>query len=162
MNLYAKHKPDKLLPFLKRSHNYPIQEAFDICKRELFYPEMVYLLGRMGNTREALFIIIHNIKNIQMAIEFCKENDDADLWNDLINQSLDQPQIMTKLLDGIAGEFIVFICQCELSSFCQNWAVKLLSNFCQKLLCCHCKMLKINFVSPPHSVRLHKPWNPCE
>lgn len=65
---------------------------------------MVYLLGRMGNTREALFIIIENLKNIQMAIEFCKENDDADLWNDLINQSLDQPQIMTKLLDGIAGE----------------------------------------------------------
>lgn len=104
MNLYAKHEPDKLLPFLKRSHNYPIQEAFDICKRELFYPEMVYLLGRMGNTREALFIIIENLKNIQMAIEFCKENDDADLWNDLINQSLDQPLIMTKLLDGIAGE----------------------------------------------------------
>lgn len=70
---------------------------------------MVYLLGRMGNTREALFIIIHNLKNIQMAIEFCKENDDADLWNDLINQSLDQPQIMTKLLDGIAGEFKLYI-----------------------------------------------------
>lgn len=66
---------------------------------------MVYLLGRMGNTREALSIIIHNLKNIQMAIEFCKENDDADLWNDLINQSLDQPQIMTKLLDGIAGKW---------------------------------------------------------
>lgn len=38
-----------------------------------------------------------------MAIDFCKEHDDMDLWNELINQSLDRPEIMTKLLDGIAG-----------------------------------------------------------
>lgn len=108
VNLYAKYHHDKLLSFLKRSNNYPIQEALDICKRELFYPEMVYLLGRMGNTMEALSIIIHKLKDIQMAINFCKENDDMDLWNDLINQSIDKPQIMTKLLDGIAGKCLVF------------------------------------------------------
>lgn len=103
MNLYAKYDSKKLLSFLKRSNNYPIQEALDICKRELFYEEMVYLLGRMGNTSEALSIIIHKLQNIQTAIDFCKEHDDMDLWNDLINQSLDRPDIMTKLLDGIVG-----------------------------------------------------------
>lgn len=103
VNLYATYDRDKLLPFLKRSHNYRIQEALDTCKRELFYPEMVFLLGRMGNTTEALSIIVHKLQDIQMAIEFCKENDDMDLWNDLINQSVDKPHIMTKLLDGIAG-----------------------------------------------------------
>lgn len=40
-----------------------------------------------------------------MAIEFCKEHDDSDLWDDLINKSLDKPEIMTQLLDGIAGGF---------------------------------------------------------
>lgn len=103
VKLYAVYEPAKLLPFLKRSNNYPIQEAFNICKDKLFYPEMVYLLGRMGNTREALSIIIHKLKDIQMAIEFCKEHDDMDLWNDLINESVEKPYIMTKLLDGIAG-----------------------------------------------------------
>nr|XP_019538216.2 vacuolar protein sorting-associated protein 41 homolog [Aedes albopictus] len=103
VTLYAKYDPSKLLSFLKRSNNYPIQEAFDICKQKLFYPEMVYLLGRMGNTREALSIIIHKLEDIQMAIDFCKEHDDMDLWNDLINESVDNPYIMTKLLDGIAG-----------------------------------------------------------
>lgn len=103
VNLYAKYDSKKLLSFLKRSNNYPIQEALDICKREFFYEEMVYLLGRMGNTSEALSIIIHKLKNIQTAIDFCKEHDDMDLWNDLINQSLDRPDIMTKLLDGIVG-----------------------------------------------------------
>lgn len=103
VNLYAKHDSQKLLSFLKRSNNYQIQEALDVCKRELFYPEMVYLFGRMGNTKDALAIIIHKLDDIQMAIDFCKEHNDMDLWNDLINQSLDKPKIMTKLLDGIAG-----------------------------------------------------------
>lgn len=103
VNLYSKYAPDKLLSFLRRSNSYPIQEALDICKRELFYPEMVYLLGRMGNTHEALTIIIHNLEDIQMAIDFCKENDDMDLWNELIHQSLDRPDIMTKLFYGIGG-----------------------------------------------------------
>ncbi|XP_055903416.1 vacuolar protein sorting-associated protein 41 homolog [Eupeodes corollae] len=103
VNLYAKFDRDKLLSFLRRSNNYPIQEALDICKRELFYPEMVYLLGRMGNTSEALNIIIHKLKNIEMAIDFCKEYDDSDLWNNLIDESLENPEIMTTLLDGIIG-----------------------------------------------------------
>ena len=84
VKLYAAYAPDKLLSFLKRSNSYPIQEALDICKRELFYPEMVYLLGRMGNTSEALSIIIHKLNDIQMAIDFCKENNDMDLWRSIL------------------------------------------------------------------------------
>lgn len=43
------------------------------------------------------------INDIQMAIEFCKEHNDIDLWNSLINESIDKPFIMSKLLDGISG-----------------------------------------------------------
>lgn len=101
--LYAKYNRDKLLKFLKRSNSYPIEEALNICTEKLFYREMVYLHGRIGNTTEALTIIIRKLQDIQMAIDFCKEHNDMDLWNELINQSLDRPEIMTKLLDGIAG-----------------------------------------------------------
>lgn len=101
--LYAKYCRQKLLTFLKRSNSYPIEDALRICAQQLFYPEMVYLNGHMGNTIDALSIIITKLNDIQMAIDFCKEHDDMDLWNELINQSLDRPEIMTKLLDGIAG-----------------------------------------------------------
>ncbi|CAD6996770.1 unnamed protein product [Ceratitis capitata] len=101
INLYAKYEREKLLPFLKGSNHYPMQEALDVCKRELFYPEMVYLLGQMGNTIEALNIIIEKIKDIEMAIEFCKEHNDSDLWNILIDESVKEPEIVLKLLDGI-------------------------------------------------------------
>ena len=106
INLYAKYDREKLLPFLRRSRTYPIQDAYDVCRKEFFYPEMVYLLDRMGNTNEALTIIMNNLKDVHMAIEFCKEHNDLELWDKLINESVDRPEIMTKLLDGIAG-FII-------------------------------------------------------
>ena len=65
---------------------------------------MVYLLDKMGNPREALYIIVHKLCDIQMAIDFCKDNNDTDLWDDLINEAVDKPYVMTKLLDGIAGK----------------------------------------------------------
>ncbi|XP_039228148.1 vacuolar protein sorting-associated protein 41 homolog isoform X2 [Drosophila yakuba] len=101
--LYANFDRKKLLPFLVRSKDYDIQEALVICKQENFYPEMVYLLGRMGGVEaaEALNIIIHSIRDIEMAIEFCKEHDDNDLWNALINEFSKHPEIVTKVLDGI-------------------------------------------------------------
>lgn len=91
---------------------------------------MVYLLARMGSIVEALNIIMHKvsvykrfpqiisltdsqfqIKDIEMAIEFCKEHNDDDLWNILIDESIKQPEIVTKVLDGIVGKFLLFIYQ---------------------------------------------------
>ncbi|XP_032573707.1 vacuolar protein sorting-associated protein 41 homolog [Drosophila sechellia] len=54
---------------------------------------------------EALNIIIHRIRDIEMAIEFCKEHDDNDLWNALINEFSNHPEIVTKVLDGIVDYF---------------------------------------------------------
>ncbi|XP_015836358.1 vacuolar protein sorting-associated protein 41 homolog isoform X2 [Tribolium castaneum] len=101
VRLYAIFAREKLLPFLKKSDHYPIQEALDICKKERFYPEMVYLLGRMGNIEEALDLIINELKDMQQAISFCQEHDDPDLWNDLINHSLDKPEFIKFLLQSI-------------------------------------------------------------
>ncbi|XP_039146919.2 vacuolar protein sorting-associated protein 41 homolog isoform X2 [Drosophila simulans] len=55
---------------------------------------------------EALNIIIHRIRDIEMAIEFCKEHDDNDLWNALINEFSNHPEIVTKVLDGIVGNIL--------------------------------------------------------
>lgn len=105
VNLYAKYDRDAMLPFLKRSRSYPLQEAYELCKSNLFYPEMVYLLDRMGNSTEALTIIMHKLE-VSTAIDFCREHNDLELWEYLVNESVDKPEIITKLLDGIAGFMI--------------------------------------------------------
>ncbi|XP_034950259.1 vacuolar protein sorting-associated protein 41 homolog [Chelonus insularis] len=101
IRLYADYSRDKLLPLLKRSDNYPIQTALDICSQRHFYPEMVYLLGRIGNTSEALSLMTKELNDIQGAIAFCQEHNDEELWNDLINYSLQKSENITFLLQKI-------------------------------------------------------------
>jgi hypothetical protein len=47
--------------------------------------------GRIGNTKEALVLITHELSDIEHAISFCKEHDDMELWEDLIQYSLNKP-----------------------------------------------------------------------
>ncbi|CAG9814950.1 unnamed protein product [Phaedon cochleariae] len=101
VKLYAIFAREKLLPFLKKSDHYPIQEALDICQRGKYYKEMVYLLGRIGDTKEALELIINELKDKEHAISFCQEHDDPDLWNDLINHCVNKPDFITFLLQSI-------------------------------------------------------------
>jgi hypothetical protein len=49
------------------------------------------LAGRIGNTKEALVLITQELSDIEQAIAFCKEHDDMELWEDLIQYSLNKP-----------------------------------------------------------------------
>lgn len=55
----------------------------------------MFLSGRMGNCRKALQMIMEELGDVDKAIEFAKEQDDAELWEDLISYSIDKPR--TKL-----------------------------------------------------------------
>ncbi|XP_050502655.1 vacuolar protein sorting-associated protein 41 homolog [Diabrotica virgifera virgifera] len=103
VQLYAVFAKDKLLAFLKKSDHYPIQEALDICQKEKYYPEMVYLLGRIGDTKEALALIVDELKDMQHAVAFCQEHDDSDLWEDLIDRCVTEPEFVTFLLQSIGS-----------------------------------------------------------
>lgn len=49
--------------------------------------------GRMGNCRRALQMIMEELGDVDKAIEFAKEQDDAELWEDLISYSIDKPRM---------------------------------------------------------------------
>lgn len=67
-------------------------QAFRVCKERDYVPEMVFLLGRMGNNKAALMLIIERLGDVSRAIEFAKEQNDADLWEDLLRYSEDKPR----------------------------------------------------------------------
>lgn len=46
----------------------------------------------MGNSRRALQMIMEELHDVDKAIEFAKEQDDAELWEDLILYSIDKPR----------------------------------------------------------------------
>ena len=47
VTLYAEHSPKKLLPFLKASPSYPLQEALEVCEKQHLIEEQIYLLGNI-------------------------------------------------------------------------------------------------------------------
>lgn len=101
--LYAEFFPAKLLPLLRRSHSYPLEEALRLCQEKELTPETIFLLKRMGNTKEALHQIMAKLGDVHQAIAFCKEHDDSELWADLIEYSLDKPPFITTLLHKIGA-----------------------------------------------------------
>lgn len=64
VTLYAQYDPTQLLHFLKTSLNYNIPEAYTICEKKDLVSEMVYLLGKMGNNRKALMLIIERLGDV--------------------------------------------------------------------------------------------------
>lgn len=64
---------------------------------------MVYLLGRSGNRFEALDLMVNTMKQIEMAIEFCAENADSELWQRMIESALNHPDHIARLLSRTAS-----------------------------------------------------------
>ena len=52
---------------------------------------IVVFAGRMGNTKQALELITNELGDVNQAIEFCKEHNERELWEDLITYSIDKP-----------------------------------------------------------------------
>ncbi|GES86213.1 vacuolar assembling protein VPS41 [Rhizophagus clarus] len=103
IELYAEYDYNRLIEFLRSSNYYTLEHAYKICEQRDLVPEMVFLLGRMGNNKEALMLIIRRMNDVQRAIDFAKEQDDEILWEDLLTYSLDKPKFIIGLLENLGG-----------------------------------------------------------
>ena len=89
--LYAEYEREKLLKFLQNSQFIILAQAQKELQERNLVPEIVYILERMGQIKKALQLVLHAIKDVNQAIEFCKKHNDRDLWEDLIQFSLHRP-----------------------------------------------------------------------
>ncbi|KAK9478037.1 hypothetical protein V1514DRAFT_352660 [Lipomyces japonicus] len=99
VNLYADYDRPKLLEFVKRSNSYNLEKASEICERRGYIPELVYILGKTGENKKALMLIINRLDDVEQAIQFAKTQDDKELWADLVDYSMDKPKFIRGLLE---------------------------------------------------------------
>lgn len=104
VDLYAEFDYPRLMDFLRASTSYSLQKAYEICEKRDYVPEMVFLLGRMGNNKQALTLIIERLGEVQRAIDFAKEQNDNDLWDDLLKYSETKPVFIRGLLENVGPE----------------------------------------------------------
>ncbi|XP_040931424.1 vacuolar protein sorting-associated protein 41 homolog isoform X3 [Gossypium hirsutum] len=103
VELYAEYDPKMLLPFLLSSQHYTLEKAYEICVRRDLLKEQVFILGRMGNSKQALAVIINELGDIEEAVEFVSMQHDDDLWEELIQQCLHKPEMVGVLLEHTVG-----------------------------------------------------------
>ena len=78
VELYVDYDPKMLLPFLWRTFNWVRSlrlfhpkmmqisfQAHEICVRRGLFKEQVFILGRMGNAKQALTVIINKLGDIE-------------------------------------------------------------------------------------------------
>ncbi|KAJ6522772.1 hypothetical protein DFH09DRAFT_1191159 [Mycena vulgaris] len=94
VKLYAEFATPRLIDFLRASNDYNLEKAY----------KMVFLLGRMGNNKQALTLIIEKLGDVHRAIDFAKEQNDDDLWEDLLKYSETRPTFIRGLLENVGAE----------------------------------------------------------
>lgn len=101
VELFAEYDRPLLMEFLVNSHSYSLEKASAVCERRNYIPELVHLLSKTGQTKRALFLIIDKLADVSQAIAFAKNQDDPDLWNDLLDYSMDKPAFIRGLLENV-------------------------------------------------------------
>ena len=104
VQLYAEYDYKNLMPFLKQSTNYSLSDAKELFERKKFYPELIFILGITGGQSEtALKLIIEELRDVKMAIEFVQEQNDDALWDSLISMSIKNPKFLSGFLEHIGA-----------------------------------------------------------
>lgn len=97
--LYSQYNRPKLLPFLMKNSNYNIDKAIALCEENEFIEELVFLLGKIGENRKALMLIIDKLDDPETAINFAKHQNEKDAWNILLEYSMDKPEFIKALIE---------------------------------------------------------------
>lgn len=98
---FANFDRDLFMDFLRSSQAYDLSHASETCRKFAYSAELVLLLAKEGRAGEALRLIIDDLDDIRQAINFAKEQDDRDLWNDLLQLSMRKPSSIVVLLQEI-------------------------------------------------------------
>ncbi|TQS33923.1 hypothetical protein Golomagni_05717, partial [Golovinomyces magnicellulatus] len=101
VNLFAAYDRPLLMDMLKTSTAYTFEKAVQECEDHEYYDELIYLYSKTGQMKRALYLIIDRLKDVEKAIEFAKEQDDPDLWSDLLDYSMDKPSFIRALLEQV-------------------------------------------------------------
>lgn len=95
----------ELLRFLQWSSFVPLQDALTACEQLAsppLYNEIVYILGRMGQPKRALDILLEHVGSVRRAVDFVEaqgQGEASELWDTLIAHALDHHAFLSGLLE---------------------------------------------------------------
>ncbi len=101
IHIFVSFDRELLMDFLRVSTSYNYEQAARECEQAGYIAELVYLYSKTGDIKRALYLIIDRLGDVSRAIAFAKEQDDPDLWEDLLTYSMDKPRFIRGLLEEV-------------------------------------------------------------
>lgn len=99
VELFADFDRSQLLTYLKRKQNYNIDKVMEIMKQRNFNNELVYLLGKIGRSKEAMYLIVEKMDDPKQAIEFATEQKSEELWSIFLEYGINKPNFIKVLIE---------------------------------------------------------------
>lgn len=103
VDLTARFAPQALMGLLASSTSYPLEQALAAAARAGLVREQVFVLGRMGDARRALGLILDAMGDVEQALEFVQGQADARLWEELVARAGAAPALAGVLLERIGS-----------------------------------------------------------
>jgi hypothetical protein len=103
VELTAQWAPDSLMGLLASSATYPLEAALAAAAQAGLVREQVFVLGRMGDARRALGLILDAMGDVDQALEFVQGQGDSRLWDELVLRAGAAPQLAGALLERIGS-----------------------------------------------------------
>lgn len=102
LDLLLRFDSPDLLFFLETSQEYDVPTALNRCLHSAKprIREAIYLYSRLGDTSRALHMIVQDLGDVDMALEFVQKWKDRDLWDDLVKYSISKPTFVGGRLCG--------------------------------------------------------------
>ncbi|CCD65714.1 Vacuolar protein sorting-associated protein 41 homolog [Caenorhabditis elegans] len=98
VQLYAEYDQKKLLPFLRKNANYNVNKARKLCSDKGYIEETIYLLAKSGNHYDAVKMMVREYRNMEKVIDYCKDQNDPDLWIHLLGVVAEFPAHFSQLI----------------------------------------------------------------
>lgn len=98
VKLYSEFDHERLSQFLRRSEVYDIQLAISECEKRGYDSDLVYLLGRVGQTTRALSLILGGAGSARDAVAFAENYKEPELWQQLLSAASGMPELVLELL----------------------------------------------------------------
>lgn len=99
IQLYGQYDRQKLLPFMTSHDNYDVSKAIEVCERNSLIDELVFLLGKVGENKKAMQLIMQQLNDPKGAIRFAKLQNDKETWELLLQHSYSRPEFIKALIE---------------------------------------------------------------
>ncbi|ODV88380.1 hypothetical protein CANCADRAFT_29674 [Tortispora caseinolytica NRRL Y-17796] len=91
----------RLSAFLSNPEStYSIEKALEICEAKGFDNELIEILGRTGENRRALKLILNKLKDLSKAVAFCQAQNDRELWEDFVKFALENETSLNVVIEA--------------------------------------------------------------